>query len=90
MVYRAEHVRESDDLLLVTNDDAVEFRLARAPVPRDADQDHTAWTEVVPERPAERLERVDAFAGHAVLSPAHRAPSTCCAWCRSPTSPDRA
>ena len=34
------------DLLLVTNDDAVEFRLMRCPVPRDADQDHTAWTEV--------------------------------------------
>ena len=68
VVYRAEHVRETDDLLLVTNDDAVEFRLVRAPVPRAADQDHTAWAEVLPERPAERLERVDAFAGHAVLS----------------------
>ena len=33
-----------------------------------ADQDHTAWTEVRPEDPAERLERVDAFAGHVVMS----------------------
>ncbi len=41
VLYRAEHVRESDVLLLVTNDDAVEFRLMSAPLPRDADQDHT-------------------------------------------------
>ena len=68
VLYRAEHVRETDELLLVTNDEAVEFRLVRAPVPRSADQDHTVWHEVVPERPDERLERVDAFAGHAVLS----------------------
>jgi oligopeptidase B len=68
VLYRAEHVRETDDLLLVTDDDAVEFRLVRAPVPRCAAQDHRAWTPVIPERPAERLERVDAFAGHLVLS----------------------
>ncbi len=68
VVYRAEHVRESDLLLLVTNDEAVEFRLVSAPVPRHGDQDHTAWTEVRGEDPAERLERVDAFAGHVVLS----------------------
>ncbi|HEY0904921.1 MAG TPA: prolyl oligopeptidase family serine peptidase, partial [Marmoricola sp.] len=68
VIYRAEHVRESDDLLVVTNDDAVEFRIVRAPLPRDADQDHTTWTEVRPEDPAERLERVDAFADHVVLS----------------------
>lgn len=68
VVYRAEHVRESDDLLVVTDDDAVEFRIMRAPLPRHADQDHTTWTEVRPEDPAERLERVDAFAGHVVLS----------------------
>ena len=39
-----------------------------APVPRDADQDHAAWAPVRPEDPSERLERVDAFAGHVVLS----------------------
>ena len=54
--------------MLVTNDDAVEFRLVRAPVPRTADQDHTSWVEVRAEDPAERLERVDAFADHLVLS----------------------
>lgn len=69
--YHAEHALlpdGSDALLLVTDDDAVEFRLARCPVPRDADQDHTTWSPVRPEDPSERLERVDAFAGHVVLS----------------------
>jgi len=55
-------------LLVVTDDDAVEFRLMSAPVPRDADQDHTAWTQVRPEAPDERLYRADAFAGGVVLS----------------------
>ncbi|MGZ8743934.1 MAG: prolyl oligopeptidase family serine peptidase [Nocardioides sp.] len=70
VLYRAEHVRAEDGghLLLVTNDDAVEFRLVQAPVPSTADQDHRAWVEVRPEDPAERLERVDAFADHVVLS----------------------
>jgi oligopeptidase B len=67
VVYRAEHVR-GGPLLLVTNDDAVEFRLVSAPVPTYAHQDHSSWTEVRPERPGERLERVDVFAGGAVLS----------------------
>ena len=35
----------SDTLLLVTNDEAPEFRLARCPVPRDGDQDHTTWRD---------------------------------------------
>ena len=45
--YHAEHAvlpDGTDTLLLVTNDDATEFRLARCPVPRDSDQDHTSWT----------------------------------------------
>lgn len=69
--YHAEHqvlADGSDQLLVVTNDDATEFRLVRAPVPRTADQDHTTWRGVLPENPAERLERVDAFAGHVVLT----------------------
>ena len=44
--YFAEHVvlpDGSDELLLVTNDAATEFRLVRCAVPRDADQDHTSW-----------------------------------------------
>ncbi len=71
VLYRAEHVRDDagdGHLLLVTNDDAAEFRLVRAPVPASADQDHTTWTVARPEDPAERLERVDAFADHLVLS----------------------
>ncbi len=68
--YHAEHVVHPDgrdELLLVTNDGATEYRLASAPVPRDADQDHTSWAAVRPEDPAERLERAEAFAGHVVL-----------------------
>ncbi len=69
--YHAEHVVSPDGtetLLLVTNDDATEFRLARCPVPRSQHQDHTSWAPGRAERPDERLERVDGFAGHAVLS----------------------
>jgi oligopeptidase B len=58
----------SDVLLVVTNDGATEFRLAVAPVPDDGDLDHRSWSDVRPEDPTERLERVDAFVGHAVLS----------------------
>ena len=71
VVYRVEHVREADGpghLLVVTNDGAVEFRLVRAPVPVGPAQDHRSWQEVRAEHPDERLERVDAFAGHLVLS----------------------
>jgi oligopeptidase B len=69
--YHAEHVRwadGSDELLLVTNDGATEYRLARCPVPRSGDQDSSSWRSVRPEDPAERLERVDAFARHVVLT----------------------
>ena len=38
----------SDALLVVTNDGATEFRLARCPVPRDADQDASAWSRSAP------------------------------------------
>ncbi len=68
--YHAEHLRLPDGLqhlLVVTNDGAEEFRLAGAPVPAGADQDHTTWWPIRPEDPAERLERVDAFASHVVL-----------------------
>ncbi|MBV9830646.1 MAG: oligopeptidase B, partial [Marmoricola sp.] len=58
VMYHAEHVvlPDGDDvLLLVTDDEAPEFRLARCPVPRGADQDHTSWAPVRDEDPAERL-----------------------------------
>ena len=69
--YRAEHVRYadgSDGLLLVTDDGATEFRLARCPVPRDRDQDSSSWLPVRPEHPDERLHRADAYPGHVVLT----------------------
>jgi oligopeptidase B len=69
--YYPEHAVRPDgagELLLVTNDHATEFRLARCPVPRSSDQDHTSWEPARREDPDERLLRVDAFAGHVVLS----------------------
>jgi oligopeptidase B len=69
--YHAEHAvlaDGSDALLVVTNDGATEFRLARCPVPRGAHQDSSAWVAVRDEDPAERLLRVDAFADHVVLT----------------------
>ncbi len=69
--YQAEHVRYadgSDELLLVTDDGAGEFRLARCPVPRDTDQDSSSWLPVRPEHPDERLHRADAYRGHVVLT----------------------
>jgi oligopeptidase B len=68
--YDAEHAPDptGDRLLVVTDDDAVEFRLMTAPVPRDADQDHTSWVEARPEHPDERLYRADAFADAVVLA----------------------
>ncbi|MBO0845671.1 MAG: S9 family peptidase [Nocardioides sp.] len=70
VIYAVEHAPSpsADRLLVVTNDDAVEFRLMTARVPRDGDQDHTAWIEARPERADERLYRADAFADGVVLS----------------------
>ncbi len=68
--YRADHRRgaDLDDLVIVTNDNAVEFRLVTAPMPRDADQDWTTWREARPESPADRLEQAHAFAGGVLLT----------------------
>lgn len=71
VVYRAEHVLSRSGpgrLLLVANDDAVEFRLMEAPMPDGRHQNSSTWREVRPHDPAERVERVDAFEGYAVLS----------------------
>jgi oligopeptidase B len=70
VTYEVEHAPTptADRVLIVTNDDAVEFRLMSAPVPRDAGQDHTSWVEVRPESPDERLYRADAFADAVVLA----------------------
>ncbi len=68
--YRVEHApsEAGDRLLVVTNDDAVEFRLMTAPVPRDAGQDHTAWVATGYGYDGERLLQADAFAGGIVVS----------------------
>jgi oligopeptidase B len=70
VLYEVEHAG-GETLLVVTNDEAVEFRLMTSPVPRTADQDHTTWVQGRPEDPDERLLRADAFADAVVL--AHRA-----------------
>lgn len=68
--YHAEHRRRPDgeDLLVVTDDGAVESRLMVAPVPDGAHQDATAWTEARPELRSQRLLRVDAFAACVLLT----------------------
>ncbi|MFN8189580.1 MAG: prolyl oligopeptidase family serine peptidase [Nocardioidaceae bacterium] len=68
--YHAEHRRTptGGDLLIVTNDDAVEFRLMTAPVPDGADQEASSWVEARGEDPADRLERVDAFDAGVVVA----------------------
>ncbi len=64
---QAGEAGEAGTLVVVTNDGAEEFRLTTAPVPRDADQDHTSWVDARPEDPAVRIERAEAFADHVVL-----------------------
>ena len=66
--YTVSHVpggQTGGDLLITTNDGAVEFRLMRAPT---ADPGRDRWREIVAERADERLHGVDVFATHAVLS----------------------
>ncbi|MEP6665986.1 MAG: prolyl oligopeptidase family serine peptidase [Nocardioidaceae bacterium] len=65
--YACEHIRTpaGDRLLVVTNDDAPEFRLMSAPLDEPA-REH--WVEVLAEEPAERLYDVTAFAGHVVTT----------------------
>ncbi len=73
VIYSAEHHRSADagaGFLLVTNDDAVEFRLVRCEAPGQP------WVEVRPEEPTERLDRVDAFARHVVASYRHAGDNT--------------
>ena len=66
--YAVDHAPALDALLVVTDAEATESRLARCPVPHDAHQDHTKWEPVRPEVETERLLEVDAFARHAVLT----------------------
>jgi oligopeptidase B len=65
--YGVEHaVLDGTDVLLVLHNDGAEnFELARAPL--DATS-HEEWEPLLPHDPAVRLEDVDAFAGHVVVS----------------------
>jgi oligopeptidase B len=69
--YHAEHRRRpdgSEDLLVVTDDGAVEYRLMTAPVPDGTHQDATTWVEVRAEGRGQQLLRVDAFAEAVLLT----------------------
>lgn len=66
--YHVEHHRSAehgDRFFVLTNDDAENFRLAVTPV---ASPGRAHWTEVVAHRDDVRLDDVDAFARHLVLS----------------------
>ena len=65
--YSAEHAVIGDDdcFLIIHNDEAENFALSKAPV--DATS-HDQWVTVLEHDPAIRLEDVDAFAGHLVVS----------------------
>jgi oligopeptidase B len=57
---------DGDRFYIVTNDDGAEnFKLVLAPV---ASPGHDHWREVIPHRPDVRLDAVDAFADHLVVS----------------------
>ena len=61
----ADSDQDSDVLLIVTNDEAREFRLVSAPVSTPGRE---YWTEIIPQNPNERLVAADAFAGYVVLT----------------------
>jgi oligopeptidase B len=65
--YSIEHavVDGQDRLLVLHNDDALNFELCVAPI--DATS-HEEWEPLLAHDPAVRLEDVDAFAGHVVVS----------------------
>ncbi len=60
--YAVDH--HTDRLFIVTNDEALNFRLVTAPVATPA-REH--WVELIPHREDVKLEGVDLFARHAVL-----------------------
>jgi oligopeptidase B len=61
--YRIEH--SGARLLVLTNDGAPNFRVMSAPL---TDCGRSCWTEVLPEPAEGRIEDVDAFAGHVVVT----------------------
>jgi oligopeptidase B len=65
--YRVDHAREANELFIVTNAGAEEFRLMRAPVPSPGADAPSPWTEVGPARDGERLRACHVLAGFLVL-----------------------
>jgi oligopeptidase B len=65
--YDVEHVAGPDGgtLYIVTDDDAAEFRLMRAP---RSDPGRSAWVEVLGHDPQQRLLSADAYQGYLVLT----------------------
>ncbi|UCC32156.1 MAG: S9 family peptidase, partial [Phycisphaerales bacterium] len=59
MEYRVEH--HGDHFYIVTNDDAINFKLVKTPVTAPG---KVNWIEVIPHRETVKLDRVDAFKGH--------------------------
>ena len=62
VVYGVEH--HGDDFLIRTNENAINFKLVRAP---ESNPGRANWTEVVPARDSILLEDLDVFRGHAAL-----------------------
>jgi oligopeptidase B len=60
--YDVDH--QGDRFLIVTNDDALDFRLVEAPVTNPG-QEH--WRDVIPHQPGTRILAAEAFAGHVVV-----------------------
>ncbi|WP_068123966.1 S9 family peptidase, partial [Nocardioides massiliensis] len=65
--YGLEHavIGGEDVFCILHNDGALDFELAVMPV---TGTDHEAWTPLIPHTPGVRLEDVDAFAGHLMVS----------------------
>ncbi|MCH7883955.1 MAG: S9 family peptidase, partial [Planctomycetes bacterium] len=62
MEYGVEH--HGDHFYIVTNDDAINFKLVRAPLGSPSKKN---WTPVIPHRPGVKLDRVDAFRDHLAI-----------------------
>jgi oligopeptidase B len=60
--YQLDH--QGDRFLLVTNDDAEDFRLVEAPVDRPG---RAQWRDVIPHRRGTRILGAEPFAGHVVV-----------------------
>ena len=65
--YGVEHavIGGEDRLLVLHNEDAENYALAKAPLDATG---HEQWEPLIPHDPAVRLEDVDAFAGHLVVT----------------------